>query len=256
MLTPQEVSERAFQKASFGGYNMAQVDEFLDILTGDYSALFNENAVLKNKMKVLVDKVEEYRSTEEAMRKALMAAQRMADDLVKEAERKKDELLAQTEKDVVTRRAELSHELEAEEYRLKKAQEQTAAFVEKVRALHMQEAEYLAQLEGLCPPDARPAPDPVQEKADEIDDNVQRLLAQAMEAATAENLRSRAEEEERDLSDTAEFAPGQPIEEEEDFPPVDDDDYEDEDDDPRRRPPTGSRINFGELQFGQDYEIT
>ena len=30
MLTPQEVSERAFQKASFGGYNMVQVDEFLD----------------------------------------------------------------------------------------------------------------------------------------------------------------------------------------------------------------------------------
>ena len=29
MLTPQEVSERAFPKASFGGYNMSQVDEFL-----------------------------------------------------------------------------------------------------------------------------------------------------------------------------------------------------------------------------------
>ena len=26
MLTPQEVSERAFPKASFGGYNMGQVD--------------------------------------------------------------------------------------------------------------------------------------------------------------------------------------------------------------------------------------
>ena len=87
MLTPQEVSERAFQKASFGGYNMAQVDEFLDILTGDYSALYSENAVLKSKMKVLVDKVEEYRSTEEAMRKALMTAQRMADELVQVAER-------------------------------------------------------------------------------------------------------------------------------------------------------------------------
>ena len=191
----------------------------------------------------------------EALRTALLAALGLDVDLVKEAERKKDELLAQTEKDVVTRRAELSHELEAEEYRLKKAQEQTAAFVEKVRALHMQEAEYLAQLEGLCPPDARPAPDPVQEKADEIDDNVQRLLAQAMEAATAENLRSRAAEEaDRDLSDTAEFPPGQPIEEDEGFPPDDEEDYQDEDDD--RRPPMGSRINFGELQFGQDYEIT
>ena len=66
MLTPQEVSERAFPKASFGGYNMAQVDEFLDVLTEDYSTLYSENAVLKSKMKVLVDKVEEYRSTEEA----------------------------------------------------------------------------------------------------------------------------------------------------------------------------------------------
>ena len=52
MLTPQEVSERAFQKATFNGYNMSQVDEFLDILTADYSALYSENAVLKSKMKV------------------------------------------------------------------------------------------------------------------------------------------------------------------------------------------------------------
>lgn len=251
MLTPQEVSERAFQKASFGGYNMGQVDEFLDILTGDYSALFNENAVLKNKMKVLVDKVEEYRSTEEAMRKALLAAQRMADDLVREAEQKKDAMLAQTEKDVDARRAELSRELEAEEYRLKKAQEETAAFVAKVRALHAQEAEYLSHLEELCPADLAPAPDPVAEKASEIDDNVQRLLAQAMEAAAAENLRTRAEQEEdSDLSDTAEFPMDGPYEDEE-FPP--EEDYGEED---HRRPPTGSRINFGELQFGQDYEIT
>ena len=258
MLTPQEVSERAFQKASFGGYNMAQVDEFLDILTGDYSALFNENAVLKNKMKVLVDKVEEYRSTEEAMRKALLAAQRMADSLVKEAEEKKDAMLAQTEKDADARRAQLSQELEAEEYRLKKAQESTAAYVEKVRALHAREAEYLSQLEELCPADTTPAPDPVAEKASEIDDNVQRLLAQAMEAATAENLRSQAAQEDtQDLSDTAEF----PISEDysgEEFPPDADydeeADYDDEDDD--HRPPAGSRINFGELQFGHDYEIT
>ena len=37
MLTPQEVSEHAFSKASFGGYNMGMVDEFLDVLTADYT---------------------------------------------------------------------------------------------------------------------------------------------------------------------------------------------------------------------------
>ena len=93
MLTPQEVSERAFPKASFGGYNMGQVDEFLDILTADYTSLYNENAVLKSKMKVLVEKVEEYRNTEDAMRKALMAAQQMADDLIQEANQKREEIL-------------------------------------------------------------------------------------------------------------------------------------------------------------------
>ena len=40
-------------------------------------------------MKVLVDKVEEYRSTEEAMRKALLTAQKMADELVAQAEAKR-----------------------------------------------------------------------------------------------------------------------------------------------------------------------
>ena len=107
MLTPQEVSEHAFAKASFGGYNMAMVDEFLDQLTEDYTSLYKENAVLKSKMKVLVDKVEEYRSTEEAMRKALMTAQRMADEMVAEAEAKKVELLKSVEADAQERRAQL-----------------------------------------------------------------------------------------------------------------------------------------------------
>ncbi len=247
MLTPQEVSERAFSKASFGGYNMAQVDEFLDILTGDYSALFNENAVLKNKMKVLVDKVEEYRSTEEAMRKALMAAQRMADDLVKDAERKKEEMLAQAEASVRARKAELARELETEEYRLQKAQQETAAYVERVRALHAKEAEYLARLVELYPPETKPHVETVDEKAAEIDDNVQRLLAQAMEAATAENLRAKAQEEPKDLSDTAEFTPGQGAQEEDEDDPPEEDDH---------RPSSSSRIDFGALQFGRDYEIT
>ena len=84
MLTPQEVSTHSFAKASFGGYNMAMVDEFLDELTDDYTALYKENAALKAKLKVLVEKVEEYRATEDSMRATLLTAQRMADSIVKE----------------------------------------------------------------------------------------------------------------------------------------------------------------------------
>ena len=95
MFTPQEVSEKVFPKASFGGggYNMASVDEFLDALTEDYTALFKENVTLKAKLKVLAEKVEEYRSTEEAMRQALLTAQKMAAKLVQEAQSEKEKIL-------------------------------------------------------------------------------------------------------------------------------------------------------------------
>ena len=99
MLTPQEVAEHAFQKASFGGYNMAMVDEFLDLVTADYTSLYKENAALKAKMKVLADKIEEYRSTEDAMRKALLSAQRMADQMMVEAEEQKTAMLTKAEQE-------------------------------------------------------------------------------------------------------------------------------------------------------------
>ena len=96
MFTPQEVSEKVFPKASFGGggYNMASVDEFLDALTEDYTALFKDNVTLKAKLKVLAEKVEEYRSTEEAMRQALLTAQKMAAKLVQEAQTEKEKILS------------------------------------------------------------------------------------------------------------------------------------------------------------------
>ena len=80
MFTPQEVSEKTFPKASGfnNGYGMAAVDEFLDALTEDYTALYKDNAALKAKLKVLAEKVEEYRATEDAMRSTLLSAQRMA----------------------------------------------------------------------------------------------------------------------------------------------------------------------------------
>ena len=142
MLTPQEVSEHAFAKAGFGGYNMAMVDEFLDQLTEDYTTLYKENAVLKSKMKVLVDKVEEYRSTEEAMRKTLLTAQRMADELVKEAQESKAAIVRQAEEEAKARVQGLRREVEAEQLRLTAAQNATTAYVAKLKELYQHELNY------------------------------------------------------------------------------------------------------------------
>lgn len=182
MMTPQEVSQHAFAKASFGGYNMAMVDEFLDVLTEDYSALYRENAVLKSKMKVLVEKVEEYRSTEDAMRKALLTAQRMADEMVQDAQRKQAELLAQAEAEARKKVEALRQEVESEQLRLTAAQSSTAAYVGKLKELYQHEMEYLGGLSQLSAP--APAADPVDAAVSDIDASIHKL----MEEKPAEDL--------------------------------------------------------------------
>ena len=94
MMTPQEVANCTFAKAVVGGYNMATVDDFLDRLTEDYTALYKENAALKAKLKVLADKMEEYRQVEDAMRSTLLTAQKVASTMVSEAEQKRDAIIA------------------------------------------------------------------------------------------------------------------------------------------------------------------
>ena len=75
MITAQDIREKTFEKSTFGGYAMGEVDDFLDALAGDVAAAQKENATLRGKMKVLVDKIEEYRESEDAMRLALVSAQ-------------------------------------------------------------------------------------------------------------------------------------------------------------------------------------
>ena len=94
MFTPQQIDQISFSKAKFGGYNMEQVDEFLEPLTEDYVTLYKENALLKSKMRVLVGKLEEYRKNETAMKEAVANAQATCDKMVSEAEAKCAEMLS------------------------------------------------------------------------------------------------------------------------------------------------------------------
>ena len=169
MLTPQEVSTHSFSKASFGGYNMALVDEFLDELTDDYTALYKENAALKAKLKVLVEKVEEYRATEDSMRATLLTAQRMADSIVKEAEQKRDQMMTQAEIDAKMKITRLKNETAANEERLRQSQAELEKFSAAIRAVCDKEIQLLAELPQRpveLPQEETEADSPVQEIED------------------------------------------------------------------------------------------
>ena len=255
MLTPQEVEERVFPKAKKGGYDMQDVDNFLDQLTADYTELYKENAVLKRKMKVLADKITEYQETEGAMRATLLTAQKMANQLVEVAKEKRAKMLAEAEAIAQERVGSLSEQVAAEEARLKSARASVAAMKASIRDLLAHEQEFLDSLPELEAVVDAPAAEAdgtaADEVATEIGDSIRRMMEEeAQEQAKVEAPAPEAEQAEEAKTETEEAAPT-----EEAVPAsaparpttriVDDD----VDDAPTRR------LDLSELRFGRNYEI-
>ncbi len=148
MFTPQEVREQSesFEKAVFGGYSVSAVDDFVGSLAEDYAALYKENAVLKSKMKVLVERLEEYRKQEDSLNKVMLSAQQSADELVQDAERKCAKMLSDTEASLRERNVDLKRELAAEAERVSRAKKTAAAFIAE---MENQVHQSLSQLERI-----------------------------------------------------------------------------------------------------------
>ena len=180
MFTPQEVSEKVFPKSSFGsgGYAMSAVDEFLDTLTEDYTALYKENVALKAKLKILAEKVEEYCATEDAMRSTLLTAQKMAAKLVQEAQTEKENLLKEANEQHAAQLAQLEKERHEAEEKLTMARQSLADFVRHGSELCAQQAEFLNSL-----PEMQMSPE---ENAAAVEDDIRQDIMQHFDTMDVE----------------------------------------------------------------------
>ena len=133
MITAQDIREKTFEKAKFGGYDMASVDDFLEELAEDVTAAQKENAVLKSKMKILVDKIEEYRANEEALNMAVLSAQKLAVQIESEARARANAMLAEADRQVNAKIGSIAEQADAEENRLAAAKSATLKFLESMR---------------------------------------------------------------------------------------------------------------------------
>ena len=133
MLTPQQIEQISFNRATFGGYDMQSVDEFLEPLTEDYITLYKENALLKSKMKVLVSKLEEYRANEASMKDAIVNAQKTCDLMVKEAEAKCAQMLNEANAAAMENAKNADAMIAAEQARVEEAKRTAAAKIDALK---------------------------------------------------------------------------------------------------------------------------
>ena len=197
MITAQDIQEKAFDRAG-KGYNMEQVDEFLDEMAEDFAAMSKENAALKSKMKMLVQKVDEYRQTEDSMRLALLSAQKLSAQIEEDARTKAEATMAEAQDYANRMTREISDGMANEEAKLEEAKKATNRFFDHMRTVCQKQIEFYdklsqMQLIGGEQPKAEETPAEPEEPAEpgpakpvDVAETVRSIAASAAEAALDE----------------------------------------------------------------------
>ena len=192
MLTPQQIDQVSFGRSTFGGYDMQQVDEFLEPLTEDYVTLYKENALLKSKMRVLVGKLEEYRKNEASMKDAVINAQKTCDRMVAEAEAKCARMLSSASVAAAAPAAPSVNSdamVAAENARVQEARKAAAAKIGELQdqlRTCIQALERIKDANAPTPapaPKAAPAPVESADVADEIAQNIEAMIGSTVDTA-------------------------------------------------------------------------
>ena len=184
MFTPQQIEQISFGKATFGGYDMNDVDEFLEPLVEDYITLYKENALLKSKMRVLVGKLEEYRKNEASMKDAMVNAQKTCDKMIAEAEAKCAEMLSASNAAATQNTVNTEALVAAESNRLEEARKAAAVKIEEIQEQMRSCIQALDRIKHAHQPAvevvAAPAPT-ADDVADEIAQNLEAMIGTTTE---------------------------------------------------------------------------
>ena len=185
MITAQDIREKTFEKSRMNGYDMASVDDFLEEIAEDISSAQKENAVLKSKMKVLVDKIEEYRANEEALNMAILSAQKLAVQIESEARQRAASMIEDAERQVKARVGSIEELTAAEERKLADAQSATRSFLARAKEVCSAQLNQLLAIGGELNLPEEPA-EPVVEPEIDIDEVVGSIEAEVSRASAPE----------------------------------------------------------------------
>ncbi len=97
MLTPLDIHNKEFKKG-FRGYDVDEVDEFLDEVIKDFETLYKENMELKDQLQKHRDHLNRYKEMEETLRNTMVLAQKMADEARRNADKEVDLIIWEAKK--------------------------------------------------------------------------------------------------------------------------------------------------------------
>lgn len=143
MLTPNDISSKKFEKAAFG-YKAEEVDMFLTEILNSYSAVYAEKEAAEDKLLVLAEKLEEYRSNEDSLKTVLLGAQKLGENIVRDSKAKAEVIVSEAENQVKQVFAESESKIIKEKETLITLQKETAEFKKRLLAMYRQHLELIS----------------------------------------------------------------------------------------------------------------
>lgn len=86
MLTPVEIQNKTFKSGGLG-YDKKEVEAYMHDISRNYEELYRQNLELKDKVSVLTEGIQYYKSIEKTLQKALVLAEKTADNKIAAAEK-------------------------------------------------------------------------------------------------------------------------------------------------------------------------
>lgn len=146
MLTPLDIENKRFGKQMMNGYNVNEVDDFLDELTLEYGKLYKENAELKEKREELDSDVGKYKNIESTLQNTLVMAQKTADEITAVAKQQADQIIKDAEFSAKSSVEELNTQIMLKEKELDELKKQFEVYKAKMESLLISQLELLKDI--------------------------------------------------------------------------------------------------------------
>ena len=143
MITPLDIENKKFSKQMMNGYNVNEVDDFLDELTIEYSKLYKENAELKNQREELDTDVDKYKDLETTLKNTLIIAQKTADEVQDMAKKEAEQIIKKAEIEAKEKNEELNAHIIQKTKEYEKLKKQFEVYKAKMESLLISQLELL-----------------------------------------------------------------------------------------------------------------
>lgn len=146
MLTPLDIENKKFSKQMMNGYNVEEVDEFLDQMTDDYEKLYREVSESKNKLDTMEQEIKKYKNIEETLQNTLLMAQSTADEVKELAKKQAEQMLTEAQSDAKQAVADLEQEISLKKRELDDTKKQFDVYKAKMESLLISQLELLKEV--------------------------------------------------------------------------------------------------------------